>query len=42
MTPEQRAEIKAAILFYELRGWDWGPLVAFLCMKFMPAANMRK
>lgn len=34
MTPEQRAEIKAAITFYDSHGWDWGPLVSYLCYKF--------
>jgi len=34
MTDEQRKEIKAAILFYDLRGWDWGPVAAFLCSKY--------
>lgn len=28
MTPHE--EIKAAIAFYEARGWDWLPVVAFL------------
>jgi hypothetical protein len=26
-------EIKAAIRFYERRGWDWLPLVAYLSAK---------
>ncbi len=34
MTAEQRAEIRSAIAFYELRGWDWSPVVAFLCWKY--------
>lgn len=34
MTVEQRTEIRAAIAYYDIRGWDWGLLVEFLCIKF--------
>ena len=29
-----RSEIAALIQFYECRGWDWFPVVAFLCYKY--------
>ena len=32
MTP-LKADIKAAIAFYEKRGWDWLPLIAYLSAK---------
>lgn len=30
---EVRAEVLAAILFYEEQGWDWLDLVEFLCWR---------
>lgn len=30
---EGREEIKAAIQFYEARGWDWLDLIGFLSLK---------
>lgn len=34
MTMEQKADIKAAIRFYERRGWDWSSVVGFLCSEY--------
>lgn len=33
MTSEAAIEIKAAIRFYEKRGWDWISVVAYLSAK---------
>ena len=33
MTLSERAELKAAIKFYERRGWDWSDIVEYLLMK---------
>lgn len=34
MTAEQKEDVKAAIRYYERRGWDWSSVVGFLCAKY--------
>lgn len=40
MTLPERAELKAAIRFYEKRGWDWSDIVEYLAIRYNGQARV--